>query len=184
VGPFDIIYSDCPWFYRGRKQFGFAGDVGVDTGGAIDQYETMKIEEICALPVKQIVAPDALLFLWVTGPMVPDAMKVIEAWTFKYATIGFVWEKRRTNPGYYTLSECEVCLVAKRGRIPKPRGSRTERQFVSELRGKHSAKPGVVRQRISNMFPSQRKIELFSRDRVAGWTSWGRDVSPGYKHGT
>ena len=74
------------------------------------------------------------------------------------------------------MSQCELCLVFKRGKIPAPRGSRNERQFVSEMRGRHSAKPNEVRDRIAAMFPKQKKIELFARQQTPGWTAWGLDV--------
>ena len=74
------------------------------------------------------------------------------------------------------MTQIETCYVAKRGTIPKPRGSRNERQFVTELRGKHSAKPSEVRERITRMFPKQSKIELFARKRATGWDSWGDEL--------
>ncbi len=117
-----------------------------------------------------------------TGPLLlTDVPKLIEAWGFEYATVAFVWDQKRTNPGYYTLSQAEFCVVAKRGRIPQPRGARNVRQWVdfpdviTEIRGKHSAKPAVVRARIAEMFPTQRKIELFARERVDGWDGWGKE---------
>lgn len=176
-GPFQVVYADPAWSYRGRKQFGFAGDVGVDTGGAINQYETLSVDEICSLRVADIADRDALLFLWATSPLLPDAMQVMSAWGFAYATVGFVWDKQRTNPGYYTLSQVELCLVGKRGRIPSPRGSRKERQFLSEERGAHSAKPEEVARRIEAMFPTQAKVELFARAHRANWTSWGAELA-------
>ena len=72
------------------------------------------------------------------------------------------------NPGFYTMSQCELCLVFRRGRIPTPRGARNERQLVRAERGPHSAKPEEVRRRIERMFPEQRKIELFARREVPG----------------
>lgn len=180
--PYDVIYADPPWSYRGREQFGFAGDVGVSTGGAVKQYETLDLETICAMGVRKLCSEDALLFLWGTGPLLlTDVPKVIDAWGFTYATVAFVWDKERTNPGYYTLSQAEFCVVAKRGKIPQPRGSRNTRQWcdypevVTELRGKHSAKPAEVRERIARMFPDQRKLELFARERVPGWDGWGKE---------
>lgn len=178
-----IIYADPPWDYRGRKQFGFAGDVGVDTGGAIAQYPCLTVKELCALPVGDISADDALLYMWVTGPMWPDALVVVKAWGFDYATVAFVWDKVRINPGYYTMSQAEFCLVAKSGKIPQPRGSRNERQWceleiVHEPRTVHSRKPAVIRERIEAMHPTQSKIELFAREQHEGWTVWGNEVMP------
>ena len=180
TGPYDVIYCDPPWSYRGRKQFGFAGDVGVCSGGAVQHYQTMSVDDLCALPVESIAAEDALLFMWMTSPCLPDGMRVMAAWGFTWATIAFVWDKSGgqsggTNPGYYTMSQVEICAVGKRGRIPQPRGSRNERQMVTERRGKHSAKPAEVRERITRMFPLQRRVELFARERVAGWDAWGNE---------
>jgi len=177
TGPFEIVYADPPWDYKGRKQFGFAGDVGEDTGGAINQYPTVPLETLKALPVSEIVSDNALLFMWVTGPMMDSAFPLAKAWGFsKYGTVAFDWDKRRTNPGYYTLSQHEYVLVFKRGKIPRPRGTRNERQRVCKTRSKHSSKPVIVRRRIERMFPNQSKIELFARDTAEGWTSWGNEV--------
>lgn len=175
-GPFDIVYADPAWSYRGREQFGFQGDVGVSTGGATKQYETLSLTEICYMPVPEITAPDALLFLWVCGPLLEDGLQCLHSWGFEFAQVAFAWEKQRTNPGYYTMTSVELCLVGKQGRIPQPRGSRNERQFLSELRTEHSAKPSEVRARIERMFPEQRKVELFARGRYPGWTVWGNEV--------
>ena len=77
------------------------------------------------------------------------------------------------------MSQCELCLVFKHGKIPAPRGARNVRQLVSEPRGRHSAKPEEVRRRIEAMFPTQRKIELFARAPATGWTAWGLEVPHG-----
>ena len=170
-GKFEIIYADPPWFYerlttRHGEQL---------TGGAITHYPTMTESEISAMPVRDIADKDCLLFLWATGVKLDVAIRVGVAWGFKYVTIAFVWHKRRPNPGNYTMSECELVLVFKRGAIPKPRGARNVRQFISERCGQHSVKPREVRRRIEEMFPEQRKIELFARCPEEGWTGWGNE---------
>jgi len=174
----EILYADPAYSYRGRRQFGFGGDVGIDTGGAVMHYPTMSVQEIMELGtwVEHISADNALLFLWVPNPLLEDGMAAMKAWKFKFATVGFVWYKQKTNPGYYTMSQVELCLVGKRGKIPQPRGSRNERQFLSQLRGKHSAKPDEVRNRITRMFPMQSKLELFARKRVPGWDAFGDEI--------
>ena len=75
----------------------------------------------------------------------------MKAWGFEYKTVAFAWDKVNPNPGYYTLSQVELCLVGKRGMIPKPRGARNVRQFVSEKKTRHSGKPEEVRKRIEQM---------------------------------
>ena len=143
-----------------------------DTGGAARHYPTVTLDDLKRLGVSGIAADDSLLFMWATNPHLDQAIELGKAWGFAWATVAFVWDKKRVNPGFYTLSQCELCLVFKRGAIPQPRGARNVRQLVSAPRGPHSAKPGEVRSRIEQMFPHQRKIELFARQETAGWESW------------
>ena len=174
IGVFDIIYADPPWPYA-RKMFDPKSNWAHSS--ASHHYETMSVDDIGGLPVPSIAAQDCLLFLWATSPQLDVAMDVIVDWGFQYTTIAFVWDKKRVNSGWYTMSQCEMVLVAKRGRIPKPRGARNIRQFLSEKATEHSRKPEEIRRRIEAMFPEQRKIELFARGSVApGWTAWGQEI--------
>ena len=134
---------------------------------------TVTLRDLQGLAVEGLAAADCLLFLWATSPHLDQAIALGKAWGFAWATVAFVWDKERVNPGHYTLSQCELCLVFKRGKIPQPRGARDVRQLVVERRGPHSAKPAAVRRRIEAMFPTQRKLELFARERVTGWDAWG-----------
>ena len=96
--------------------------------------------------------------------------------SFEYKTVAFVWDKMNHNPGQYTLSNCELCLLFKKGKIPRPRGARNVQQLVRVPRGKHSEKPIEVLKKITLMFPTQDKIELFARKTNEGWDNWGLDV--------
>ena len=173
-GPYEVVYADPPWDYKGQLQH--AGPGSADTGGAIRHYPTIALAGLKRLEVASIAADDSLLFLWSTSPHLDQAIELGKAWGFEWATVAFVWDKVRVNPGFYTLSQCELCLVFKRGRIPSPRGARNVRQLVRSRRGPHSAKPSEVRERIEAMFPRQRRIELFARTEAPGWDSWGLDV--------
>lgn len=88
IAPFDVILSDPPWNYDDKGQSGS----GVNSGAEV-YYETMSVADICALDVATIAAPDALCFLWVTGPQIPEGLKVLTAWGFEYKTTAFVWVK-------------------------------------------------------------------------------------------
>ena len=171
---YEVIYADPPWDYKGQLQH--AGPGSGDSGGAVRHFSTVTTRELACLPVAEIAADDSLLFLWATSPHLDQAIALGKAWGFAWATVAFVWDKQRVNPGHYTLSQCELCLVFKRGRIPAPRGARNVRQLVSAPRGRHSEKPAEVRARIEAMFPQQSKIELFARSRAPGWDSWGEEV--------
>ena len=169
---YQVLYADPPWDYAGKTQQN--GKVAVKS--ATDHYPTMTLAELKALKVKDICDKKAILFMWSSSPHLPQAIELMEAWGFKYKTVAFVWEKQKTNPGYYTLSQCELCLVGVKGGIPSPRGSRKERQFLSAMRGRHSEKPAEIRERIKRMFPTQKKVELFSRAKPDDWDVWGNEV--------
>jgi N6-adenosine-specific RNA methylase IME4 len=173
---YQIIYADPCWDYKGQTQH--AGEKSSDTGGAIKHYPTMTLKELKELKpmIDELADENCLIFMWSSSPHLDQAIELIKAWGFKWSTVGFVWDKQRVNPSFYTMSQCELCLIGKRGKIPQPRGSRNTRQFISEMRGRHSAKPNEVRLRIESMFPSQNKIELFARERVDGWDCWGNEV--------
>ena len=85
-------------------------------------------------------------------------------------------DKCNHNPGQYTLSNCELCLIFKKGKIPTPRGSRNIQQLVRIPRTEHSRKPIEVLHKIEEMFPTQKKIELFARHKPLGWDVCGLDV--------
>jgi len=173
---YDILYVDPPWDYKGQTQHNGKG--GKETGGALRHYDTVTVKEMKTWKVSTICKPDCLMFMWTSSPHLDQAIELGKAWGFKYATIAFVWEKQKVNPGFYTMSQCEVCLVFKKdkGKIPTPRGARNIRQFLSKLRTKHSEKPQEIRERIEEMFPTQDKIELFARVSHEGWDSWGDEL--------
>lgn len=170
---FSIIYADPPWDYKGQTQIGLGG---VSSGGAKSHYSTLKLDDLKRLDISSLCEKDCLLFMWSSSPHLDQAIDLMRAWGFSWATVAFAWDKQRVNPGFYTMSQVELCLVGKRGKIPQPRGARNVRQLVSELRTKHSAKPLAVRQRIEEMFPTQAKIELFAREQAPGWSVWGDQV--------
>ena len=172
---FQIIYADPPWDYKGQKQHNGAG--GCDTGGAMSHYSTVTKHDLEKLPIQDIADKDALLFMWSSNPHLDQAIDLGKRWGFVWATVAFVWDKQKTNPGFYTLSQCELCLVFKKGRIPKPRGARNIRQLVQTKRGRHSEKPQIIKDNIKAMFPKQNKIELFARDCAdKDWTYWGLEA--------
>ena len=179
---YSIIYADPAWRYKGSECLTKNSRL---TGQENDVYKTMTDDQIYNMPIKRICENNTLLFLWVVSPKLKEGIITIEKWGFVYSTVGFVWHKELTNPGYYTLSSVELCLIGKKGKIPQPRGSRNELQFLSEEKIKHSRKPHEIRRRINKMFPKQKKIELFARSdnyslfgedlRFKNWDIWGNE---------
>lgn len=170
---YSVLYCDPPWAYEQIMQ-----NKGRESGSAKKHYSTMSIEELKALDVKTLAEKNCILFMWAASPHLETAIALGKAWGFKYKTVAFVWDKQRLIPGHYTISQCEVCLVFTKGTIPKERASRVERQFLSESKSKrHSEKPHEIRDRITNMFPTHSKLELFSRHVTPGWDVWGDDAA-------
>jgi N6-adenosine-specific RNA methylase IME4 len=182
---YDIICADPPWDYGGKLQFDRSGKKEINENwsksifisAANFKYPTLKKEQLKSIPIEGLAKEDSLLFMWATSPHLAQAIELGAAWGFEYKTVAFVWDKMVHNPGQYTMSYCELCLVFKRGRIPTPRGSRSEKQLIRSPRGRHSEKPAEVLQSIERMFPSQCKIELFARSRRDGWDAWGLEIA-------
>ena len=181
---YDIIYADPPWDYNGKMQFDktsaaverFDVTKKVFISAATFKYPTLKLAELKKLPVRDISAENALLFMWTSSPHLTQAIELGKAWGFEYRTVAFVWDKMMHNPGKYTLSNCELCLVFKHGLIPQPRGARNIKQLVRAPRREHSEKPEEVRNAIFQMFPTQKRVELFARSEEETWDAWGLDV--------
>jgi len=181
---FDIIYADPPWHYNGKLQYdkssknkeeiNLSKKIFIST--ADFKYPTLKTSELMKLHVSEISKDDCLLFMWTTNPHLAQAIELGKAWGFEYKTVAFVWDKMNHNPGQYTLSYCELCLLFKRGRIPRPRGARNVKQLIKSPRKEHSIKPIEVVQGIEKMFPNQERIELFARKKIKNWSTWGLDM--------
>lgn len=181
---YQVIYADPPWDYGGKMQYdktsikteniGFERDIFISS--AAFKYPTLKLKELMLLNVPAIADDDCILFMWTTGPQLENAIKLGNAWGFEYKTVAFVWDKMVHNPGRYTLSQTEFVLVFKKGKFPTPRGARNIKQLVSVHRGKHSEKPIEVIAGITEMFPQQKKIELFARKNFMGWDNWGLEI--------
>ena len=181
---FSIVYADPPWHYNGKLQFDRSGTLAENQGWQRDvfvsaasfKYPTLKTSELKKLDVRSITEDDSLLFLWATNPHLEQAIELGTAWGFEYKTVAFVWNKMVHNPGQYTLSYCELCLLFKKGLIPRPRGARNIKQLLNIPRNGHSEKPHQVAKYIEKMFPTQKKIELFARVKRTGWEAWGLET--------
>ena len=170
---YNIILADPPWPYNSKRM---VLDNGKGVTGINDEYETMTMEDMYDLPIEKITAKNCLLYMWATGPKMKEAFKLIDAWGFNYVTMAFVWDKRIPNPGYYSCSQCEYVLVAKRGKCPS-RIKFNTRQLFSKARTKHSKKPEEIQDMIDNHWEDCEKIELFARRYRKGWDCLGLELN-------
>lgn len=166
-GQYGIIYADPPWKYSDKLIEGY--------GAADHHYEQMSIDELCELPVKDMAGDDAVLFIWVTSPLLEDCFQVIEAWGFKYKA-SFVWDKVKHNYGHYNSVRHEFLLVCTRG-SKTPDNTELYDSVQSIERSKvHSEKPEEFRNIIDDLYPSGSRLELFGRKKVDGWRVWGNEA--------
>ena len=172
IQKYQVIYADPPWDYQQCRL----------SGSAKKHYPTMRIEELCALPVADIADRDCALFLWATFPQLPEALRLIQAWGFMYKTVAFVWIKQNKSGkgyffglGYWTRSNAEICLLAVRGK-PKRISKKVFQLIVSPLQ-EHSKKPEEARKRIVELMGDLPRIELFARRQSVGWDVWGNEVA-------
>lgn len=160
LGTFSVIYADPPWDYMGELAVG---------------YPCMSVKEICEMPISQISADDAVLFMWCSSSLLPEAVEVVSAWGFKFKTSA-VWDKDFTGQGTYFRQGHEVLIIATKGCVPEVPYDARPSSVLKFKRREHSRKPDEMYQIIDGMYPELNKIELFCRGLPAqGWVGWGNE---------
>jgi N6-adenosine-specific RNA methylase IME4 len=157
-------------------------------------YADMTIEEIAAVPVADMAADDAWLFLWIPAPHTPAIVPVMTAWGFSFSGLGFSWVKTtklavvtptsvmaaknaaspwHTGMGYTTRKNTELCWLGRRGN-PKRVSKGVHELIVAPVR-EHSRKPAAVYERIER-YCGGPYVELFARQHRPGWIVWGDQI--------
>lgn len=193
-GNYSVLYCDPPWKFRAGRDIRTPEDLERirELKGRGAPYLTMTLPHIAALPVREIAAPQAVLFMWITGPFfaIGAHLPVMKAWGFKPKAIGFTWVKlRKRAPGLFldpkldlhvglgltTRKNAEFCLIGTRGRSLR-KSTNVHEVGLFPLR-EHSRKPDEFRTRIENYVgEGHRKVELFARAAAPGWEAWGNEV--------
>lgn len=161
-----VIYADPPWSY-GNTQPDYHTEQR-------DHYPVMSLADLCAMDVKGICEDNAVLFLWVTSPMLEECFQVIKGWGFRYAS-SFVWDKIKHNMGHYNSVRHEFLLVCVRGSC-QPDVPKLFDSVLSIERTEHSRKPLEVYDIIETLYPYGKRLELFARGRRDGWDAWGNEA--------
>lgn len=174
MGKYTLIYADPPWTYKDKCKDG-------DRGAGF-KYPTMKVQDICRLPVWDLAAESCLLAMWWVPTMPLEALKVMDAWGFRLMTMkGFTWHKTNRvkgnsaiGMGYMTRANSEDCLFAVRGKLPT-RLDASICQHITAPRYENSAKPKEVRELLGKLLGDVPRIELFGRGEIPDWDSWGNE---------
>jgi N6-adenosine-specific RNA methylase IME4 len=177
---YPIIVADPAWRYECWN----SDEATYDRG---PRYPTMSLEEICALPVRDLATEIALLLLWVTSAHLEHAFDVIRAWSFTYCGES-VWVKIdpaspdviKLDPalglGHWQRNQHESLLIARRGDFPLPPPHLRFRSVFFAPRRGHSVKPDEPYARIERVYPELPKIELFACQEREGWQRWGNQA--------
>jgi N6-adenosine-specific RNA methylase IME4 len=167
-GAYSVMMADPPWAFKLRSE------VNLEKS-AQGQYRCMSLDDIKALPVADLAAPDCLLWMWATNPMLPQALETMAAWGFTFKTAGH-WAKTTKHgkqafgTGYILRCAGEPFLIGTRGKI---KTARNVRSVVMGPVREHSRKPEEAYHAIESLVRDARRADLFSRQTRIGWDSWG-----------
>lgn len=170
---YNVLYIDPPWRYQGAS----------DPGRTADRhYPTMTQDELIALPIADVAADNAVVFMFCPPPKIAEGVELLAAWKLTYKTCA-CWDKsgkdgKRIGLGSFFRQQHELLLVATRGAMPPPAPANRPPSIIRADRGAHSAKPSIARSQIEAMYPDVPRIEIFARGRVPGWDVWGLEAKP------
>lgn len=176
VGGFSTVLADPPWRFANRT-----GKVAPEHR-RLDRYSTLPLDAIKALGVKEVLAPNAHLYLWVPNALLPDGLEVMSAWGFRYVS-NIVWAKRRIDGGpdgrgvgFYFRNVTELLLFGVRGSMRTLAPGRSQVNMIETRKREHSRKPDEQYDLIESCSPGA-YLEMFARHKRPGWTVWGDESS-------
>lgn len=183
AGRFATILADPPWQFQNRT-----GKMAPEHRRLL-RYPTMELEEILELPVSRLAASTSHLYLWVPNALLPEGLRVMEAWGFTYKS-NLVWYKVRKDGGpdgrgvgFYFRNVTELILFGVRGSMRTLPPGRTQVNLLSTRKREHSRKPDELYEIIEACSPGP-YLELFARFPQPGWQQWGNeDVEENLSHG-
>src|SRR5262245_45626294 len=178
---FGAILADPPWQFQNKT-----GKVAPEHR-RLQRYATLTLADIKRLPVQQVAADVAYLYLWVPNALLPEGLAVMEAWGFGYKT-NVVWHKVRRDGGsdgrgvgFYFRNVTELVLFGVRGRAARTlQAGRRQVNYISSRKRENSRKPDELYPVIEACSPGP-FIELFARGARPGWTAWGKEADAGYR---
>lgn len=180
TGPFGCILADPPWQFVNRT-----GKVAPEHR-RLTRYDTMDLAAISALPIADLAADPAHLYLWVPNALLPEGLAVLRAWGFCYKS-NIVWHKVRKDGGsdgrgvgFYFRNVTELVLFGTLGRGARTLApGRRQVNLLATRKREHSRKPDELYELIERCSPGPR-LELFARGLRPGWTSWGTQADADY----
>lgn len=174
-GKFGTILADPPWRFSNRT-----GKMAPEHK-RLNRYETLTVKEIRELPVKDVTADQAHLYLWVPNALLQEGLEVMKAWGFTYKT-NIIWHKIRKDGGpdgrgvgFYFRNTTEMVLFGVKGHLRTFNPGRRQVNIIKTRKREHSRKPDELYQLIEACSPDP-YLELFARGNRRKWIQWGNEV--------
>lgn len=174
-GPFGTVLADPPWRFTNRT-----GKVAPEHQ-RLSRYDTLDVDEICSLPVADVMKEQAHCYLWVPNALVPEGLDVLRSWGFTYKAM-LVWAKRRKDGGpdgrgvgFYFRNVTEPILFGVRGKLRTFSPARRQVNMIETQKREHSRKPDELYPVIEACSPGP-FLEVFARYPHPGWTAWGDEA--------
>src|SRR6185436_1386405 len=171
-GKFRTVLADPPWRFINRT-----GKIAPEHQ-RLSRYQTLTTDAICGLPVLTMVQDTAHLYLWVPNALLPDGLRVMKAWGFRYFS-NIIWAKRRKDGGpdgrgvgFYFRNVTEMLLFGVRGSMRTLQPARSQVNMIESRKREHSRKPDEQYDLIEACSPGP-YLELFSRHVRKNWSVWG-----------
>jgi len=172
--PYTTILADPPWQFQNRT-----GKMAPEHRRLL-RYPTMELEEICELPIRDLAASTAHLYLWVPNALLAEGLEVMRRWGFTYKS-NLVWFKVRGDGGpdgrgvgFYFRNVTELVLFGVRGSMRTLQPGRTQVNLIATRKREHSRKPDEIYDLIERCSPGP-YLELFARFSRPGWAQWGNE---------
>jgi len=177
---FKTILADPPWRFQNST-----GKVAPEHK-RLSRYPTMTLDDICELPVEGVAADTAHLYLWVPNALLPEGLKVMQAWGFQYKS-NLIWHKIRKDGGsdgrgvgFYFRNVTEVILFGVRGKNARTLDAgRSQVNMIQTRKREHSRKPDEQYELIEACSPGP-YLEMFARGERPKWSVWGNQADDGY----
>lgn len=178
---YGTILADPPWQFQNKT-----GKVAPEHR-RLSRYATLTLDEISGLPVADVAASTAHLYLWVPNALLPEGLAVMRAWGFQYKS-NIVWHKIRKDGGsdgrgvgFYFRNVTELILFGVRGKNARTlQAGRSQVNLVASRKREHSRKPDeqypIIEACSAGPF-----LEMFARGARPGWTVWGNQADDSYR---
>lgn len=165
TGLFDVIVIDPPWAMEKIERDVRPNQTGFD-------YPTMSEQELAALDIP--ADEHCHMWLWTTHKFFPMALRLLEAWGFKYVCT-FVWHK---PGGFQPIGlpqfNCEFAIYARKG-TPQFVDTKAFNVCFDAPRGAHSEKPDAFYDVVRRV-TGGRRLDMFNRRAIDGFSTWGNEA--------